>query len=210
MLKLALIIGSTRPNRFADIPAKWIVEGAQGRDDITLEVLDLRDHPLPLFNEPAPVGYSGGRFTEAAARTLPYAPGPFDAMLRAAGDDDCLRGMLAASPDPRAARRYRLAGFTLHPTMNLRGVVDRSSLPVVERVRVGYESRIQLGHTTLEFCRSGLPAAVSQKGSSACTGRGRMAISTSWPSPLRRSTVPPRHRCRTVSMPRSMISLRRA
>ncbi|WP_327676425.1 GNAT family N-acetyltransferase [Kitasatospora sp. NBC_00458] len=40
----------------------------------------------------------------------------------------CLRGMLCASPSPAAARRYRLAGFTLHPAMQLTGRVDRSGL----------------------------------------------------------------------------------
>ncbi|WP_431678202.1 GNAT family N-acetyltransferase [Kitasatospora sp. KL5] len=40
----------------------------------------------------------------------------------------CLRGMLCASPSPAAARRYRLAGFTLHPAMLLRGQVDRAGL----------------------------------------------------------------------------------
>ncbi|WP_371482078.1 GNAT family N-acetyltransferase [Kitasatospora sp. NBC_00315] len=40
----------------------------------------------------------------------------------------CLRGMLCASPSPAAARRYRRAGFTLHPTMGLRGPVDRAGL----------------------------------------------------------------------------------
>lgn len=49
----------------------------------------------------------------------------------------CLRGMLSASSDPKAVRRYRLAGFSLHPQMFLRGVVDRSALPVVEKVRDG-------------------------------------------------------------------------
>lgn len=49
----------------------------------------------------------------------------------------CLRGMLASSNDPAAARRYRLAGFTLHPTMYLEGPVPRSALPVVEHVREG-------------------------------------------------------------------------
>ena len=49
----------------------------------------------------------------------------------------CLRGMLASSVDPRAVRRYRLAGFTLHPTMLLRGRVDRELLPVVDFVREG-------------------------------------------------------------------------
>jgi GNAT superfamily N-acetyltransferase len=56
----------------------------------------------------------------------------------------CLRGMLSASADPKAARRYRLAGFTLHPSMFMSGTVDRSMLPVVERVREGSASDIDL------------------------------------------------------------------
>ena len=49
----------------------------------------------------------------------------------------CLRGMLAASADPKAVRRYRLAGFALHPQMLLWGSVPREVIPVVERVRDG-------------------------------------------------------------------------
>ncbi|MCD4534658.1 GNAT family N-acetyltransferase [Nocardioides sp. cx-169] len=49
----------------------------------------------------------------------------------------CLRGMLSASSDPRAVRRYRLAGFSLHPQMHLTGTVDRSAIPVIEKVRDG-------------------------------------------------------------------------
>lgn len=56
----------------------------------------------------------------------------------------CLRGMLAASADPWAARRYRLAGFTLHPTMLMTGAVAREVLPVVERVREGSAGDIDL------------------------------------------------------------------
>ncbi|MFH8380845.1 GNAT family N-acetyltransferase [Kitasatospora sp. NPDC018058] len=40
----------------------------------------------------------------------------------------CLRGMVCASSSPAAARRYRLAGFTLHPAMRLTGRVDRQGL----------------------------------------------------------------------------------
>ncbi|MFH9348453.1 GNAT family N-acetyltransferase [Kitasatospora sp. NPDC017646] len=40
----------------------------------------------------------------------------------------CLRGMVCASDSPAAARRYRLAGFTLHPAMRLTGRVDRDGL----------------------------------------------------------------------------------
>ena len=56
----------------------------------------------------------------------------------------CLRGMFAASADPGAVRRYRLAGFDLHPQMLLTGVVDRSAIPVVERVREGTAADVDL------------------------------------------------------------------
>ncbi len=56
----------------------------------------------------------------------------------------CLRGMLSSSSDVRAVRRYRQAGFSLHPQMFLRGTVDRSTIPVVEKVREGSASDIDL------------------------------------------------------------------
>ncbi|MGH3361901.1 MAG: GNAT family N-acetyltransferase [Nocardioides sp.] len=49
----------------------------------------------------------------------------------------CLRGMLSASEDQGALRRYRQAGFSLHPQLFVWGYVDRSVLPVVEHVRAG-------------------------------------------------------------------------
>jgi len=56
----------------------------------------------------------------------------------------CLRGMICALPHPGALRRYRRAGFTLHPTMRLRGVVDRAELPVVDGVRMGTAADLDL------------------------------------------------------------------
>jgi NADPH-dependent FMN reductase len=52
-MKLGMIVGSTRPNRFADMPVQWLAEGGSARPDLRLTVLDLRDYPLPFFNEPA-------------------------------------------------------------------------------------------------------------------------------------------------------------
>ena len=51
--RIAVIVGSTRPTRFADVPAQWMLKQAQARDDMEVELVDLRDHPLPLFDEPA-------------------------------------------------------------------------------------------------------------------------------------------------------------
>lgn len=55
-----------------------------------------------------------------------------------------LRGMVAASSDPKAARIYRQAGFSLHPQMFLAGTLDRSALPVVEKVREGSLADVEL------------------------------------------------------------------
>lgn len=51
--RIALIIGSTRPTRFADKPAQWMLKQAQARGDMDVEVVDLRDHSLPFFSEVA-------------------------------------------------------------------------------------------------------------------------------------------------------------
>ena len=53
MPRIAIIIGSTRPARFADKPAQWMLKQAQAREDIEVELIDLRDHPLPFFDEVA-------------------------------------------------------------------------------------------------------------------------------------------------------------
>jgi NAD(P)H-dependent FMN reductase len=50
---IAIIVSSTRPTRFADVPTAWIKAQAEARDDLTVEVVDLRDHPLPFFAEMA-------------------------------------------------------------------------------------------------------------------------------------------------------------
>ena len=51
---IGIIIGSTREGRFGDKPANWIHGIARQRTDLAFELIDLRDHPLPFFNEAAP------------------------------------------------------------------------------------------------------------------------------------------------------------
>lgn len=54
MLKIGIILGSTRPNRNGEQVAKWVLDIASRRDDATFELIDLRDHPLPHLDEPLP------------------------------------------------------------------------------------------------------------------------------------------------------------
>src|SRR5688500_15282985 len=54
MLKLAIIIGSTRPNRVGESVGKWVQRLAQQRGDAEFELVDIRDFNLPLLDEPIP------------------------------------------------------------------------------------------------------------------------------------------------------------
>jgi NAD(P)H-dependent FMN reductase len=51
--KIGVIISSIRPTRFGDKPAKWIAEHAAARGDFDVEIVDLKDYPLPLFDAAA-------------------------------------------------------------------------------------------------------------------------------------------------------------
>lgn len=55
-----------------------------------------------------------------------------------------VRGLICSTHDPKAVRRYRQAGFTLHPTMIAWGMVERSLLPVVHHVRDGSAADLDL------------------------------------------------------------------
>jgi NAD(P)H-dependent FMN reductase len=78
---IALIIGSTRPNRFADVPAKWLVDAAAGRPDMTIETLDLRDWPMPFYEEPATALMTGGAYSNPVAERWRKKIGEFDGFI---------------------------------------------------------------------------------------------------------------------------------
>jgi NAD(P)H-dependent FMN reductase len=63
--RIAVIVGSTRPTRFADIPAQWILKQARARGDMDVELVDLRDHSLPFFDELASNLWAPSRNPEA-------------------------------------------------------------------------------------------------------------------------------------------------
>lgn len=52
-LKIAIIISTTRAARFGHKPARWVQDIAGQRDDIETEIVDLRDFPMPFFDEVA-------------------------------------------------------------------------------------------------------------------------------------------------------------
>lgn len=51
--KIAVVISSTRQTRFGEKPARWVFDIAAQRADVAVELLDLRDFPMPFFDEVA-------------------------------------------------------------------------------------------------------------------------------------------------------------
>src|SRR5258708_4036014 len=51
MTTISVIIGSTRQGRFSEKPAQWILQHLQKRDGIEARLLDLRDFPMPFFDQ---------------------------------------------------------------------------------------------------------------------------------------------------------------
>ena len=58
-MTISVIIGSTRRGRFSEKPAQWILQKVRKRDGIEARVLDLRDFPMPFFDQPIPPAMAG-------------------------------------------------------------------------------------------------------------------------------------------------------
>ena len=65
--KIGIIISTTRPGRFADTPTNWLFNLAKARDDADFEIVDLRDYPMPFFEEKMALAYAPTQ-NEAALR----------------------------------------------------------------------------------------------------------------------------------------------
>jgi len=62
MMRICIIVGSTRPGRNGEAVAKWVYEIAQKRRDADFELVDIKDFNLPLLDEPVPP--SLGQYTK--------------------------------------------------------------------------------------------------------------------------------------------------
>jgi NAD(P)H-dependent FMN reductase len=65
---IQVITGTTRQGRFSEIAAEWVLRHLQGRPELQVELVDLREHPLGFFDGPppakAPREYAGADVAE--------------------------------------------------------------------------------------------------------------------------------------------------
>lgn len=54
MVKIGVIVGSTRPGRKARAVADWVMQIAKLRGDAGFDIVDVEDFNLPLLDEPVP------------------------------------------------------------------------------------------------------------------------------------------------------------
>jgi NAD(P)H-dependent FMN reductase len=59
MTAISVIVGSTRQGRFSEKPAHWILAHLKKRGGIEARLLDLRDFPMPFFDQPVPPAMPG-------------------------------------------------------------------------------------------------------------------------------------------------------
>ena len=69
MRTIAVVISSTRQGRFADKPTQWVVDRVRAETDVEVDVIDLRDHPLPPFDQ-APPAYTQRDYPTPEIRAL--------------------------------------------------------------------------------------------------------------------------------------------
>lgn len=79
MLRIAVIIGSTRPGRNGEAVARWVYELARKRVDAEFELVDIKDFNLPLLDEPVPP--SQGQYTKEHTKAWAAKIDSFDAYV---------------------------------------------------------------------------------------------------------------------------------
>lgn len=69
LLDIKVILGSTRQNRFSDKPGVWIFEETKKKEGVAVELLDLRNYPMPFYDDSvSPSVIKGGAYPNEIVR----------------------------------------------------------------------------------------------------------------------------------------------
>lgn len=79
MIRVAIVIGSTRPGRKGEVVARWVHGIALKRSDAEFELVDIKDFNLPLLDEPVPP--SLGQYSQPHTKAWAAKIASFDAYV---------------------------------------------------------------------------------------------------------------------------------
>lgn len=81
MIRIAIVIGSTRPGRKAESVARWVHDLAAQRDDAKFDLLDLADYALPHLDEPKPAAHGPDHYSQDHTRAWAEAINTYDGYI---------------------------------------------------------------------------------------------------------------------------------
>jgi NAD(P)H-dependent FMN reductase len=86
-LNILVILGSTREGRFGDKPAHWIRDFLNEDERLSAELVDLRDWPLPMFDQPkSPTRVTDGDYGHPLANAWAAKVAPADGFILIAAE----------------------------------------------------------------------------------------------------------------------------
>jgi NAD(P)H-dependent FMN reductase len=131
-LRIAIIVGSTRPGRIGEAVAKWVREIAKKRSDAEFELVDIKDFNLPLLDEPVPP--SLGQYSKPHTKAWAAKVGSFDGYVFVAPEyNHGISGALKNAIDFLFAEwNNKAAGFVSYGSVGGARAVEQLRLVMVE------------------------------------------------------------------------------
>ena len=154
-MRIAVILGSTRPGRRSEAVAQWVVTVANTRTDATFELVDLAEVNLPFLDEPVPAFF--GEYAHAHTRAWASLIASFDGFVFIAAEyNHSFPAVLKNAVDYLYAEwNDKAAGFV--------GLGGHGGLRAVEQLRlVLAELKVATVRTQVALGRGELQAGLQQ------------------------------------------------
>lgn len=164
MLKVGIILGSTRPNRAGEAVATWVYEKARARGDAEYELVDIRDYDLPLLDEPIPP--SQGKYSRDHTKRWAAKIAGFDAFVFVTPEyNHSTSGALKNALDFLYAEwNDKVAGFVSYGSAGGARAVEQLRLVMAELQVATVRAQVMLSlFTDFENFKALKPAAHQEK-----------------------------------------------
>jgi NAD(P)H-dependent FMN reductase len=164
ILKVGIILGSTRPGRNGKGVSQWTYETANKRSDADFELIDIRDFNLPLLDEPIPP--SMGQYTKEHTKIWSAKIDSFDAYVFVTAEyNHGIPGALKNAIDFLFKEwNNKVAGFVSYGGTGGVRAVEQLRLVMAELKVATVRTQVQLSlHTDFENFTKFKPAPFQEK-----------------------------------------------
>ena len=164
ILKVGIILGSTRPGRNGEAVSHWMYETANKRSDADFELVDIRDFNLPLLDEPIPP--SMGQYTKEHTKIWSAKIDSFDAYVFVTAEyNHGIPGALKNAIDFLFKEwNNKVAGFVSYGGAGGVRAVEQLRLVMAELKVATVRTQVQLSlHTDFENFTKFKPAPFQEK-----------------------------------------------